>query len=83
MWMASSCTGTRLAITTPRGVVIHTGDFKIDPTPIDGIPIDVRDVPEGRNLGVVSGGLIPCETLVAADDDRNQPDRAFLRHERQ
>lgn len=31
-----------LAINTPIGVVIHTGDFKVDYTPIDGEPIDVR-----------------------------------------
>jgi ribonuclease J len=29
-----------LAIETPHGVVIHTGDFKIDQTPIDGQHVD-------------------------------------------
>jgi len=31
-----------LAIRTPVGVVIHTGDFKIDPTPTDGQPFDLH-----------------------------------------
>ena len=31
-----------LAIETPHGVVIHTGDFKIDQTPIDGEGVDVH-----------------------------------------
>ena len=31
-----------LAIRTPVGVVIHTGDYKIDPTPVDGKPFDLH-----------------------------------------
>ena len=38
-----------IAITTPLGVVIHTGDFKIDHTPADGIPTDFT------RLGQIAG----------------------------
>src|SRR6202041_1179730 len=31
-----------LAIRTPVGIVIHTGDFKMDPTPTDGQPFDMH-----------------------------------------
>lgn len=31
-----------LAINTPIGTVIHTGDFKVDYTPIDNEPIDIK-----------------------------------------
>ncbi len=33
--------GVGLAITTPAGVIIHSGDFKLDPTPIDGRTCDL------------------------------------------
>ncbi|MGD9505593.1 MAG: ribonuclease J [Syntrophobacteraceae bacterium] len=33
--------GVGLAVTTPLGVLIHSGDFKIDQTPIDGKRFDV------------------------------------------
>ena len=37
--IADACS---LAITTPVGVIIHTGDFKIDYTPIDGRLMDLN-----------------------------------------
>ena len=33
--------GVGLAIDTPAGLVVHSGDFKIDKTPVDGEPIDL------------------------------------------
>lgn len=32
---------TGLAFDTPEGLVVHSGDFKLDPTPIDNIPTDL------------------------------------------
>lgn len=45
--------GCGLAITTPAGVVVHTGDFKIDPTPIDGVPIDLNRFADYGSKGVL------------------------------
>jgi ribonuclease J len=42
-----------LAITTPLGVVIHTGDFKVDPTPIDNEPFDLHTLAEYGKRGVL------------------------------
>ena len=43
-----------LAIYTPVGVVIHTGDFKIDFTPIDNKIIDLGRIAELGNRGVLA-----------------------------
>jgi ribonuclease J len=42
-----------LAITTPCGVVVHTGDFKIDHTPIDGRGPDIQAFSEYGARGVL------------------------------
>lgn len=43
-----------LAIHTPVGVVLHTGDFKIDYTPIDGEKVDFGRLAELGNRGVLA-----------------------------
>jgi len=43
-----------LAITTPQGVVIHTGDFKIDQTPLDGQMFDFHRFAELGAAGVLA-----------------------------
>lgn len=42
-----------LAIKTKAGVIIHTGDFKIDQTPIDGYPTDLSRLAHYGDEGVL------------------------------
>ncbi len=53
--------GCGLGITTPVGRVVHTGDFKIDPTPVDGEVMDLRTFAEYGDKG----------TLVLLSDSTN------------
>ncbi len=46
--------GCALAITTPLGVVVHTGDFKMDQTPVDGEVIDYARFSEYGDRGVLA-----------------------------
>jgi len=43
-----------LAIYTPAGVIFHTGDFKIDFTPVFGSPIDLQRIGEIGKKGVLA-----------------------------
>jgi ribonuclease J len=43
-----------VAIETPRGIVIHTGDFKIDQTPLDGEHVDFHRLAELGSAGVLA-----------------------------
>ena len=52
-----------LAIHTSAGTVLHTGDWKIDPTPIIGLPTDERRLRELGDAGVlalVGNSTTPC-----------------------
>ena len=55
--------GIGLAVGTPAGTIVLTGDFKLDPTPLDGEPSD-----EGRfaELGV-AGVLVLCSDSTNVD----------------
>ena len=43
-----------LAIRTPVGTIVHTGDFKVDYTPLDGAPIDLGRLAELGQEGVLA-----------------------------
>ncbi len=43
-----------LAVRTPVGVIIHTGDYKIDPTPVDGKPFDLHAFARYGQEGVLA-----------------------------
>lgn len=45
--------GVALAARTPAGLVLHTGDFKFDPMPVDGVPTD-----EARFAALVDAGTL-------------------------
>lgn len=80
-----------ICIETPRGRVIHTGDFKIDHTPVDGQTIDLPALAERGAAGVLLllsdstyaelPGYTPSEQVMTAALDRaigDAPGRAIV-----
>jgi len=69
-----------LAITTPCGVIVHSGDFKIDLTPPEGNPIDLARLARLGSKGVLAllcestnverPGFTPSESVVSSFFDR-------------
>lgn len=67
--------GVGLAITTPAGTIVHSGDFKFDPSPVDGRLTDFSKLAEVGGRGVLallsdstnadSPGHTPSETTVS------------------
>jgi ribonuclease J len=63
-----------LAIHTPAGTVVHTGDFKFDQTPVDGQLFDIAKMSRIGSEGVLAllsdstniekAGFVPSEKLV-------------------
>lgn len=45
--------GVGLAVHTPVGTVLHTGDFKLDQTPVDGEMVDLPKIAEYGEKGVL------------------------------
>lgn len=68
-----------IAITTPIGVIIHTGDFKIDHTPVDGQVMEFNKFAEYGDRGVLClladstnaerPGFTPSEKMVGQTFD--------------
>jgi ribonuclease J len=46
--------GVALGITTPEGLVVHTGDYKFDHTPVDNWPTDYAKLSEWAGRGVLA-----------------------------
>jgi len=61
-----------LAIHTPIGVVVHTSDFKIDYTPIEGVPIDLARFAELGKKGVL---LLMCDSTNAEREGYTMSER--------
>lgn len=63
-----------LAVHTPVGTIIHTGDFKIDYTPIDGQKIDLLKFEELGKAGV----LLMLSDSTNADIQGSTPSEAII-----
>lgn len=69
-----------LAIQTPQGVIVHSGDYKIDLTPVAGDPIDLKTIADvgsagvllylGESTNIERAGFTMSETVVGSTLDR-------------
>lgn len=64
-----------LAIKTPVGTIIHTGDYKVDETPVIGEPIDLRSF---RRLGQEGVLALLSDSTNATVPGRTPSERAVI-----
>jgi ribonuclease J len=64
-----------LAITTPIGTLIHTGDYKVDETPVIGEPIDLRTLRRYGQEGVLA---LTSDSTNATVPGRTPSERAVI-----
>lgn len=83
--------GVGLGITTPAGLIVHSGDFKFDHTPVDGWPTDYAKLAEFSGRGVLAllsdstnadqAGWTPSEAVIDPAFDavfREAPGRVII-----
>ncbi len=83
--------GVGLGITTPEGLIVHTGDYKFDHTPVDNWPTDYAKLAELAGRGVLAlfadstnadkPGWTPSERVIDPAFDevfRNAPGRIII-----
>lgn len=83
--------GVGLGITTPAGLVVHSGDYKFDHTPVDNWPTDYAMLAEFSGRGVLAmladstnsyrPGWTPSERVIEPAFDevfRNAPGRIII-----
>lgn len=83
--------GVGLGITTPAGLIVHSGDFKFDHTPVDGWPTDYAKLAEFAGRGVLAlfsdstnadkAGWTPSEAVIDPAFDavfREAPGRIII-----
>ncbi len=68
------------AVQTPQGVIFHSGDYKIDLTPVAGEPIDLKTISDfgasgvllymGESTNIERAGFTMSETVVGTTLDR-------------
>lgn len=83
--------GVGLGITTPAGLIVHSGDYKFDHTPVDNWPTDYAKLAEFSGRGVLAlladstnsyrPGWTPSERVIEPAFDevfRNAPGRVIV-----
>ncbi len=83
--------GVGLGLTTPAGLIVHSGDFKFDHTPVDGWPTDYAKLAEFAGRGVLAllsdstnadkAGWTPSESVIDPAFDavfREAPGRIII-----